>query len=451
MDANGFEETGAAGVMTATDWLSKSIIVFRGAEVVELLRAHLLGADKGFIIYVLEMLAVVGLASVTATLWRGKVVVFITDNDNVKCAINSRSSSSPYVRYLLRVLGALGDVFDFRYYAVFIWTHNNWIEDGAGRMSEMLAARNDFELQAAGRQWYGPIFGPDHQLLSVETLKAFVRGGSDPLEALMSGATDHASRAAFRLAFAKPSPAAFEEPLAGFFEGPGCVTYFGAGIGALMTAMQDRGLPTGFTVEANAGKREVLATMAPGAQHFGDHRAREWEAWRGPDVLVVVTAWPFGAKTRPSPTLLATSLGHTLEVIRANQGGRGVLSVVVEAAAAAVNSPVLIEELDLMMRRAGFVRSVDPRGGLDMVDPADAGFAQPRPRLALVYDRANVVDLLGHATRFGTTTVTRQSVRDLLDPVGEVLDHLEVHMSSVSERAPLLKVRGPAVCAFLTF
>ena len=168
-------------------------------------------------------------------------------------------------------------------------------------------------------------------------------------------------------------------------------------------------------------------------------------------MLVVVTAWPFGAKSSSSPPLLATSLGHTLEVIRANQGGRGVLSVVVEAAAAAVNSPVLIEELDLMMRRAGFVRSVDPRGGLDMVDPADAGFAQPRPRLALVYDRADVVDLLGHATRFSATTVTRQSVRDLLDPVGEVLDHLAVHMSSVSERAPLLKVRGPAVCAFLTF
>ena len=153
MDANGFEETGAAGVVTATDWSSKSSIVFRGAEVVELLRAHLLGADKGFIIFVLEMLAVVGLATVTASLWQDKVVVFITDNDNVKCAINSKTSGNPYVRYLLRILAALADVFNFRYHVVYIWTKNNKVEDGAGRNANMLAAKTDAELQAAARDW----------------------------------------------------------------------------------------------------------------------------------------------------------------------------------------------------------------------------------------------------------------------------------------------------------
>ena len=167
-------------MVTATDHGSKQSIVFRGAELVEHIKAHLLGADKGFIIFVLEMLGLVGLATAVASTWRGKVVVFITDNDNVKCAINSQSSTNPYVRYQLRILASLGDVFGFRYHATFIGTGANWLEDKAGRQEKMLAARNDDELQAAARSWYGPIFGPEHRMLSVEPLKDFVQLSGSP-------------------------------------------------------------------------------------------------------------------------------------------------------------------------------------------------------------------------------------------------------------------------------
>ncbi len=99
------------------------------------------------------------------------------------CALISLYSSNVYVRYLLRLLTKLMDVFGFRVYAIWVPTHTNWIEDGVGRLLEVLAARTQDELVAAAAPFYARLMS-DHRMLSVEPLKAFLRGNLAPMAVL---------------------------------------------------------------------------------------------------------------------------------------------------------------------------------------------------------------------------------------------------------------------------
>ena len=146
-----------------------------------------------------------------------------------------------------------------------------------------------------------------------------------------------------------------------------------------------------------------------------------------------------------------TSLKLILEVVRRNQGGRPVQSVIVEMVANAVNIPGLLEEHDQMMRRLGFMRSANPHNGPEILDPANAGFVQPRKRLALVYDLSDMVTQLGHAPPIHVVAVTRETIRDILDPVDNVPRGIDVRPHTIEVLTPVLKKRGPAGAAVLTF
>ncbi len=97
-DANGMDDEEGAGIVTTTNWSCNASLVFRGAKISALIRDLLLGADKGLIIFVLEMLGAVGMAMADASKWRGCLVVFLTDSHNVMCALLSLYSSNVYVR-----------------------------------------------------------------------------------------------------------------------------------------------------------------------------------------------------------------------------------------------------------------------------------------------------------------------------------------------------------------
>ena len=176
-------------------------------------------------------------------------------------------------------------------------------------------------------------------------------------------------------------------------------------------------------------------------------------------MTVVVVTWPcvawshdergpYAGDSRGGPFMTALKL--ILEVIHRNQGGRSVLSVIVEAVAGAVNQPGLLKEHDVMMRSLGFVRSANPHDGPEVVDPADAGFVQPRKRLALVYDHVDVVVRLGHALPLITLSVFRQTIRDILDPVDVLLDNVGVRPRAVKVLVPVLRKYGPVSAAVLT-
>ena len=103
-DDNGMDDEKGAGIVTTSDWTCRASLVFPGAEISALIRDILLGADKGLIIFVLEMLGAAGMAMANASMWRGCLVVFLTDSHNVMCALLSLYYSNVYVRYALRVM-----------------------------------------------------------------------------------------------------------------------------------------------------------------------------------------------------------------------------------------------------------------------------------------------------------------------------------------------------------
>jgi hypothetical protein len=113
-DADGFDKENG-GVISAGDLTGDVLYVGFGEDYVRYLRRFLETDSRAEIIYVLETLALVGVACERCVAWRGALVYYAIDSDNSKsAAAKMRSKRSPYVRYLPAILSVLSVRFDFR-------------------------------------------------------------------------------------------------------------------------------------------------------------------------------------------------------------------------------------------------------------------------------------------------------------------------------------------------
>ena len=89
--------------------------------------------DSGFIISITELLAVVALASMRATAWNGKLVLYGGDNQNVIRWLDKRQAKHPVANYLLQVLSAVEATHAFRMHGAYIRTYHNVTADDLTR------------------------------------------------------------------------------------------------------------------------------------------------------------------------------------------------------------------------------------------------------------------------------------------------------------------------------
>ena len=89
--------------------------------------------DSGFIISITELLAVVALASLRATGWNGKLVLYGGDNQNVIRWLDKRQAKHPVANYLLQVLSAVEATHSFRVHGAYIRTYHNVTADDLTR------------------------------------------------------------------------------------------------------------------------------------------------------------------------------------------------------------------------------------------------------------------------------------------------------------------------------
>ena len=91
------------------------------------------GEDSGFIISITELLAVVTLAALRAEAWRGKLVLYCGDNQNVIGWLDKRCARHPAATYLLQVLSAIEATNAFRLHGSYLRTYHNITADALTR------------------------------------------------------------------------------------------------------------------------------------------------------------------------------------------------------------------------------------------------------------------------------------------------------------------------------
>lgn len=89
--------------------------------------------DSGFVISIMELLAVVTLAALQAPHWEGKLVLYGGDNKNVISWLDRRHARHPVAMFLLQVLAALEATHSFRVHGAFIRTYHNKTADALTR------------------------------------------------------------------------------------------------------------------------------------------------------------------------------------------------------------------------------------------------------------------------------------------------------------------------------
>ena len=164
--------------IAAVDWGSRHAVVEPAGLVWDRIRRFCLEAgDKvdrdpdaaarcepgeGLMISLTELLAVVSLACVSWTRWRGKIVIYAGDNRNVIAWLAKRQAKPPAARFLLQLLAALETVGGFRLHAEFIRTYHNQVADSLTREQEEAILRehnliktpfSEVLLQTLDRGW----------------------------------------------------------------------------------------------------------------------------------------------------------------------------------------------------------------------------------------------------------------------------------------------------------
>jgi len=89
--------------------------------------------EDGLLISLAELLAVVSLACTRWTAWRGKIVIYAGDNQNVISWLEKRQAGPPAARFLLQLLAALETVGGFRLHASYVRTYHNQVADSLTR------------------------------------------------------------------------------------------------------------------------------------------------------------------------------------------------------------------------------------------------------------------------------------------------------------------------------
>ncbi|CAL1147366.1 unnamed protein product [Cladocopium goreaui] len=102
--------------------------------------------DDGLLISLAELLAVVSLACTRWTAWRGKIVIYAGDNQNVISWLEKRQAGPPAARFLLQLLAALETVGGFRLHASYVRTYHNQVADSLTR-AEAQSILEEHELR----------------------------------------------------------------------------------------------------------------------------------------------------------------------------------------------------------------------------------------------------------------------------------------------------------------
>ena len=107
-------------------------------------------AEDDIIISLGELFAFLLLAIAQVVAWRGRIVLYVTDNQVVQTWLTKRYARNALARFGLRLLGRLEAVGDFTSVAAYVWTKHNLAPDFITRapMSEVLY---DFELRGYSR------------------------------------------------------------------------------------------------------------------------------------------------------------------------------------------------------------------------------------------------------------------------------------------------------------
>jgi hypothetical protein len=393
-DANGFED-GANGIVSTIDFHTKTWSVFRGSDVVVPLEAQFRGAPKAWIIFVLELIAVIAMACERGAAWRGLIIVAVIDNDNAKCVLNSRSSRNVYVRYLLRLLARVEVMHDFRVIAVYINTKTNVLADDLGRFEGAVTGRKAGWLAHA--QMIVDSFEPGLRFVDLGKLTEWLTQGQTVLRTYALPDDDPesvAARTAWASVFGSSAPGAFTVPtVRATPPPPGSVVEMAAGIGVYSTAFGALGVPLVASVEPNARSRVFLSGRFPTASHLSG-----WPSG----------AWPPSVTCEPVHFVVARGPGP---------GGRSMAVVdLVRAVSSAQREPVLFCDVDLAigerdtdaglrlqlldegLQGVGMLRTPRLAEGLfgtEVIRADDLGAPLTAARLALHYEHLSVLDTLG--------------------------------------------------------
>ena len=81
------------------------------------------------IISIAEIMAFVALACSEAPHWRGELVLYATDSDNVRSWLTKRRPRNPFARLLVCLAQRLEAEFDFSCHSVYIRTYHNEMAD----------------------------------------------------------------------------------------------------------------------------------------------------------------------------------------------------------------------------------------------------------------------------------------------------------------------------------
>ena len=133
--------------IAAVDWGAKKAYAIDAQDIESQLRSFMREAagcseapsdhseceDSGFIISIMELLAVVTLAALQAPHWEGKLVLYGGDNKNVISWLDRRHARHPVAMFLLQVLAALEATHAFRVHGAFIRTYHNKTADALTR------------------------------------------------------------------------------------------------------------------------------------------------------------------------------------------------------------------------------------------------------------------------------------------------------------------------------
>ena len=184
--------------VAAIDWSSKQAFSVAGGPLETMVRQFMKEASEesgstavdeeehsGFVIAIMELLAVVTLVAKRAPEWAGKMVLYGGDNRNVISWLDRRQARHPVANFLLQVLAAIEATYSIRTQGAFLRTYHYQTADALTR------ADAEDVMAAAGLE---PMSGAE------EALKVYLERGWTRRALLWAGQADADRGQALRLA-----------------------------------------------------------------------------------------------------------------------------------------------------------------------------------------------------------------------------------------------------------
>jgi hypothetical protein len=140
----------------ALDWKAKKYMLEEVTDVLASMREHLQVEAEEEIIALNELLCFLLLAVARKAEWKGELVLYVTDNQNVRSWLLKRRPRPKTARQLILLLQRLEVEYDFSCYPVYIRTYRNHLADWLSRENPELVHH---QLGAEG--WVRETLAPD--------------------------------------------------------------------------------------------------------------------------------------------------------------------------------------------------------------------------------------------------------------------------------------------------